>query len=174
MATDATGRQLRAFSVRLSRASAEQLDSLLGVACSEPYPCGAIVIITSGQVDRLRLLTDPAPEYERAAAREYLRGDVVRVTGASRSCNIYISSLGVHLFRERLAEAARRCTTWLELRARVVHRRSDTQRSLIEFIPDVDRVGAADDVRFGEAGAGLAAEAWPAEDFSDWEEATGA
>ncbi|MEW6252345.1 MAG: hypothetical protein AB1716_17030 [Planctomycetota bacterium] len=172
--TDAPTGQIRSFSLRLPRASAEKLAELLAQVRSGRGPCGAILTATSEKLDRMRLLTDPAPSYERAAAPEHLRGDLLRVAGGPRSCNVYISSLGVDLFRDRLLQATQRSAAWLEFRARIVHRRTESQRSLVEFVPDVDLRGGAEDHALGEAGALLASEVWPAEDFSDWEEATGA
>jgi hypothetical protein len=157
----------------MDQSTSEKLTHLLAPRSpGQPAP-GFILAVTAENLDRIRVLADPAPKYELRAAREYLRGDIARVTGSARSCNISLSSLGAALARDHLAAAAQRMSAWLEMRARVVHRRGEAQRTLIEFIPDVDLGADVDVSRLGAAGEALAAQVWPVEDFSDWEEAAG-
>jgi hypothetical protein len=111
----------------------------------------------------VRIIYDPAPRYEQRAADGYLRGDILRVVGESGSCNINISSLGAKLMVERLQAAAARMREWVELRA-------DRRWSVVEIVPDIAAAAAnSDDLdRLAIAGEQLAAEVWPADDFSDW------
>lgn len=173
LTTDAAG-HLKAYELDLDRPAIEALRRLLAGVQNQARPCGYVLAATGDNLSRVRVLRDPPPQYELRAAREYVRGDVVRVTGSAKSCNIYITAVGAAMLSDRLAKAAARMQATVRVRARVVHRRAESHRSLVEFLPDTDLISSAEDRRLGQAGALLAAEVWPAEDFSDWEEATDA
>ncbi len=162
--------QIRIYALRIGRAEAEELLRLLDAADGAAgRPNGVILAATCENWSRLRALLDPAPRYEIVAAQDYLRGDVVRVTGSKRSCNIFLSGIGAAMLQERLRAAANRMTDWVEMRARVVHRRAASQRSLVEFVPDADLRRELEATRLGRTGEALAGDVWTAEDFKDWE-----
>jgi hypothetical protein len=163
--TDSAG-ALKSFTLRLSKLSVARLCDL--VQAHAP-PTGYILTVTGEDMNRLRIISDPLPGYEQAAAAEYLRGDVARVTGSGRSCNIYLAAQGVPSFRQAMLASVGRCAEWVELRARVVHRREKGARSLLEFLPDVDVLGEQESRRLAETEARLAADILTDESFADWE-----
>ena len=164
IAADAVG--LKQFTIQLLKTSLAELADLLGQGSQRS---GFILTVTREKLNRLRVLCDPPPQYELHAARYYLRSDVVRITGSDKSCNISISPQGVASVQSLLRAAANEANKWVEMRARVVHRRGGS-RSLLEFIPDTDIAAEAERRRLGEAGTALTAEVWPDDDFADWEQ----
>lgn len=163
------GGVFRGFRVRLDKAAAGHLAALLSEADSTVPPRRYGLAATRENFRRLRVVRGGLPKYEQSAAREYVRGDVLHVTGSEKSCNIAISAIGAAMIAEKLRAATARAQEWIELRVRVVHRRREGHRSLMEFVPDVELVARAEDRGFGELGAALTGESWPADDFSDWE-----
>lgn len=160
--------RLKAYRVRLPKDQGARLCALLGERADEAL--GRILIATDEKLDRMRVLTDPAPAYEMTAAEQYVRGDVFRVTGTAKSCNVFLSRIGADLVRSRLSAALARAHEWIEFRARVVRFRAEEgPRCLIELVPDVDVQGAEEDRRLGEAGVALAGSVWTAAEFEDWE-----
>jgi hypothetical protein len=159
---DQRGR-IRHYRIRLRAAECQRLSALLAPREERDARHWYILTVTHDQRDRVRVLYDPAPQYEQRAADGYLRGDILRVVGESGSCNINVSSLGARLMVERLQAAAARMREWVELRA-------DRRWSVVEIVPDVAApVPNSDDHdQLTIAGEKLAAETWPADDFSDW------
>jgi len=128
-----------------------------------------ILSSTTPDPKRLRIVDlDRTPEYEEAAARHYLRGEVFRVTGKDDSCNINFSGpIGATLLAHCLEGALNRMKEYIEL---VVPNRHG-KRDLVEFIPDVDIITTTLPEHEGLALAGEAAavQVLEQEDFSDWE-----
>jgi hypothetical protein len=162
LARDRRGK-IRHYRIRLRAPACDHLAELLDVQAADDVRNWFILAATHEQRDRVRVLFDPAPQYEQRAAKGYLRGDILRVVGERASCNINISSLGARLMVDRLRAAAAEMHEWVELRA-------DRQWGMVEIVPDV-RVSAPESdehERLAIAGEQLAAETWPADDFSDW------
>lgn len=124
---------------------------------------------TSPDPTRLRLVDlNRTPEFERAAGKNYLRGEIFRVTGKSDSCNINFSApVGAKLLADRLRTTLTRSKKFLQI---VVPNRHGN-KDLIEFIADVDCESSAVEEagRLGSLGSALAAVVLEPEDFSDWE-----
>ena len=159
---------LKLYRIRLAKEQCVGLAAMLEDRAGEPP--GRILAATGEKPERLRVLSVPVPDYELAAAENYVRGDVVRVTGTARSCNASLSRIGADLVRNRLSAALKRAHEWVEFRARVVRFRAEEgPRCLIELVPDVDVQGAEEDRRLGEAGVALAGSVWTAAEFEDWE-----
>lgn len=116
--------------------------------------------------NRLRITKNlRVPDYERRASQIYLRGEAVRVSGDQGSCNIDFSGqVGRALLQENIRAAERNMEEYLDIQI------PNRKRNLIEFIPDTEsRIIEADEQqRLAEAGAVLAGEVLPAEDFSHW------
>lgn len=162
--------RLQQFSVVLT---CEQVGRLASLLDDRPQtPPGRILVATAPKLSRIRVVADPLPAYERSAGSEYVRGDVLRVTGSDRSCNVFASRLGAELLAARIRAAIGRASEWVELRARVVRFQPDEgPRSLVEIVPDVELKAERDDERIGATGAALAEQVWPSDDFADWERA---
>ncbi|MCA9242960.1 MAG: hypothetical protein KDA32_03310 [Phycisphaerales bacterium] len=165
---DANGR-LRSYLVRLSTADALGLVGMLtersGVAS------GRILTATRENPGRLRVLAEPPPGYELSAEPDYLRGDICRITGSARSCNVSITRIGADLLALRIQSCLGAADEWIELRARVIrYAEKEGPRCLLEVVPDRRVVAAADDEALGAAGATLAGATWVSEQFADWEE----
>ena len=126
------------------------------------------VTITASYHDstRLRVTQTPPPAYEQRAVEDYLRGDVLRVTGVEgNSINLDLSSrFGVGTFLKLLDSASQRAKEFVAIR--VPSRKHD----LIELLPDVELFQAetAEQVGLGIAGAAMASAVLPVEDFADW------
>lgn len=160
--------RLKRFSVRLGREHIKDLVTML--SGGEERTGGFILVATGENLERLRVIYDPPARYQMTAAQDYLRGDIARVTGTAKSCNIFLTREGAAAFCQHLAATAARMDQWLELRARIIYRGSRNQRSLLEFIPDRDIEARFEEQRLGETGVALAGEVWTAEDFQDWED----
>jgi hypothetical protein len=109
----------------------------------------------------------PPPDFEARAASIYLRGEPMRISGREGSVNIDFSgAIGGELLRQRLEAARKRSRKFLEIR---IPRQC---KNLIEFIPDLDleSLETAELSALAEAGLRMAAEVWPEDDFSDWEQ----
>lgn len=161
--------ELRSFRIRLERTAAGELVRLLATPDTSLRRPGYILVVTSDNMNRLRVVRDRLPAYESRAAACYVRGDLARVTGTARSCNIFVSALGAELIAKELSDAAARAREWVEFRARIVQRRRSGTRSMLEFVPDIEVAARDFERRLGAAGESLAAESWPAGDFADWE-----
>jgi len=160
--------RLKEYRIRLAKEQCEGLGAMLKDRAGEPP--ARILAATVEKPERLRVLSVPAPDYELAAARHYVRGDVVRVTGKARSCNASLSRIGAEQVRIELSAALARAREWVEFRARIARfRPNEGPRSLIELVPDVDIYAEEEDRRMGETGVALAGSVWTAAEFEDWE-----
>lgn len=164
--------RLRQYRVRLAVADAVRLASVLAEAVAANPRHRIFLAATKERLGRLRLISSPPPQYELRAATHHALGDILRVTGTEQSCNVVLAPHGVEVFGARLQVAAQEARAWVELRFRIVHRRSGSQQSLVEFIPDVEAVGRMDEP-LALAAESAAAEILAPEDFSDWEDKCG-
>lgn len=154
------------FRIQIPRASAKLLvASLKKIATQENHRFTLASIMP--QLNRMTLTRPNMPNYERWAARNYVRGDTLVISGGRQSCNItFTGGVGARSLAEQISAALSRCKSFLELR--IPYRR----RNLVEFIPDgeLSAAGEKSDIAFGLAGESLGAMTLEAEDFSDWED----
>lgn len=165
------GKQARPFFwARLDRDQAQALVKDLTECAGNPEREWFLLTWTSDDVQRLRLLKGVTPDYERAAACDYARGDVFRVTGET-SCNIDFSRDGAAVLARRLQSALNRVRRFVEIRVPNRH----NKRSLIEFVPDTDLEAAEspEHDKLALIGEAVGAELLAREDFADWESADG-
>lgn len=157
------------FCARLGITEAKKLLELLTRLAGSETRDWYYLVSSTPNLERLRLVDlDRTPAFERAAAQDYLRGELFRVSGGSDSCNIEFSApVGARLLAERLRSTLTRARCHIQIVVPNRHGKKD----LVELIADTD--SAADDGdefdRLGSAGEELAAQTLPAEDFSDWE-----
>jgi len=155
------------YRARLTEPEVGQLVADLDRCAESDGPRWFTLTVTDEKPERLRLTEMPgAPQYELEAAAVYLRGDVFRVSGKAKSCNIDFSGrVGAVLLSERLRRAQARMRRFLEIRV------PSRKRNLIEFIPDTD-LEAADSPehdKLAQAGEALGADLGSSDEFSDWE-----
>ena len=153
-----------------ARLDVEQSEALVGnlKRCAESLERTWFTLaITYDELSKLRLIRAITPRFESDAAEAYLRGEVFRVTGRDRSCNINFSEVGAGLLAARLQMARSRMRRFVEICVPNRHR----ERNLIEFIPDVDleAVESPEHQKLAHTGEALAGETWNSDDFSDWE-----
>ncbi|MCC6361433.1 MAG: hypothetical protein IT450_22095 [Phycisphaerales bacterium] len=161
---------LAEYAIQLRRDGAAHLARLL--AGSSEVVAGRVLTVTRERLDRIRVVSDPVPAYERSAGPYYVRGDVLRVTGTATSCNVFLSAIGAERVAADIRAALGEAADWLEFRARVVRfEKTEGPRSLVEIVPDSHIHSLRDDRKLGETGAQLAGDVWTADDFRDWEEA---
>jgi hypothetical protein len=156
------------YSLRLPLAQCRELKKLLAKTDGQGRRT-ATLTANSRQPDRLSITETQAPDYERRAAAQYVRGDVIRVQGREGvSCGLDISAkFGVRLVQEQLAGAMNEAKDYIEFRV------PSRKRDVIEFIPDTElkpAPGAHEADLWAEASVALAAEVLVPEDFSDWED----
>ena len=156
------------YSLRLRLGECRELNELLAKVDGQGRHTMTLAA-TFHQPDRLRLMEVEAPEYERRAAAQYVRGDIIRVQGKQGvSCGLDISGkFGVPLVREQLAGAMAKAKEFIEFRV------PSRKRDVIEFVPDTELIRSIerDDADLlAEASAAAAAEVLEPEDFSDWED----
>jgi hypothetical protein len=151
------------YCLRLSIDACRQFNELLG-RVSASHRCTATLTASFHQPDRLRITEIDPPEYERRAAAQYVRGDVVRVQGREGvSCGLDVSSqFGIPLIRQQLNLAMARASKYVEFRV------PSRKRDVIEFVPDID-VENADEATLVAGSIAAATAALRPEDFSDWE-----
>jgi hypothetical protein len=151
------------YRVRLTTSACTELDALLARVDGEQRHT-ATLTATYDQPARVKVTKVDGPDYERSAAPQYLRGDVVRVQGRpGASCNLDVSArFGIPLFRAQLKLACERAEQFVDLRV------PSHNRDVIEFIPDVDLNSSDDDTLVSGSIAAVTA-TLPPEDFSDWE-----
>lgn len=112
--------------------------------------------------NRLRITRVAPPGYEAAAANRYVRGNLSISGRAGASCNIDLSvKSGAKDLISELQSAGAVAASYVLVRV------PSRGRHLVEVIPDLELVAAADD--FAQAGAALAGHVLPAEDFAEWE-----
>lgn len=121
---------------------------------------------TYDEPDRLRLTRDlETPAYEGQAAPIYLRGDVFRISGQEKSCNIDFSGpIGAALLAERLRAAQALMRDFMEIRV------PNRKRQLVEFVPDVDLEAAQtpEHKKLALTGEALAGDLLAGDEFADW------
>jgi len=108
------------------------------------------------------------PQYESAAAPNYVRGDVLHVMPTEYSCNIDFAGLRAGAWMlEEIQEVQKRVRRFMEV---IVPNRRNKQ-DLVQFVADTDLESRESDEhqRLGQMGLILASQVWPADDFSDWE-----
>ena len=151
------------YQLTLQKPALELFQQLLG---KSSVAGRSTVTITASyhQPDRLRITEAAPPDYEARAARDYVRGDAMRVNGREGvSCGIDLTSQsGVPALLDALRKAASRAQSDVTLK--VVSRKRD----VVEIIPDTDLPAATDDVLVAGSLAAAAVVLHP-EDFSDWE-----
>ena len=171
---DDNGR-LREYRVRLGADQCRQLRAILrpgnGRSARAWLSLTATRYKPRGDLNRVRVSESQPPAYEQRAASAYLPGDLVRVVGTKDSCNLRLPSVAVDMFCDRLRAAEEQARNWLELRARVTHRREESSSYMVEFVPDIDIEAAVEDRLLGKTGAALAAQMAVANEFRDWEDA---
>ena len=161
---------LKDFCLRLPKPQAERLAAMLDDAAGTPP--GRTLTATEENLNRLRVVADPLPEYERRAGPEYVRGDVLRVTGSQKSCNISATRHGADLISARIRAVVGRAREWIEFRAKVVrYSPEEGPRSFVEVSEDVQVVAERDADALGRSGTALAGSVWTHEEFRDWEDA---
>jgi hypothetical protein len=159
------------FQIHLARSAADEMRTLLGRATVEDDSRTWVIITADhSNANRLRVTTVEPPAYERDAAANYFRGDVLRVSGRpGRSCNLDLSSrFALREFCRVMDDARARSINFTVLR--VPSRKND----LVEWIPDAElhpdaRHGMDEAARLGQTGAVIAGEVFGDADFSDWE-----
>lgn len=156
------------YSLRLRLVQCRELNKLLAMSDGQGRRTTTLTA-SFHQPDRLRVTEIEAPDYERRASAQYVRGDVIRVQGKQGvSCGLDISAkFGVPLVREQLAGAMGKAMNYIEFRI------PSRGRDVIEFIPDTElktAVRTDDTDLLAEASVALAAEVLVPEDFSDWED----
>jgi hypothetical protein len=108
------------------------------------------------------------PQYESAAAPNYVRGDVLHVMSTDYSCNIdFAGSRAGTWLLEEIEEVQKRMRRFMEL---IVPNRRN-KPDLVQFTADTASQASEseEDERLGRMGLILASQVWPADDFSDWE-----
>ena len=156
------------FRVRLDAQESGELAKYLENCEGEQGRNWYAITATYDEPTKLKLIKGMTPAYEANAIPDYLRGEVLRVSGKNRSCNIEFSGqVGAPLLLERLQTVRKRMRRFLEIR---VPNRSN-KRNLIEFISDTDleAIETLEHQRLVQAGGVLASEIFPEDDFSDWE-----
>ena len=156
------------FRAKLDRQQSQELITRLEQCANADGRRWFLLLVTYDDTTRLLLMQQSPPAYEANAAPDYLRGDVLKVTGKKDSCNIEFSGrVGAPLLVERLQDVSRRMRRFLEIR--VPNRWN--KRNLIEFIPDTDLEAAQtpEHRKLALAGEALTGQAWTEDDFSDWE-----
>jgi len=151
------------YQLTLQKPALELFQQLLG-KCSAAGRSTVTVTASYHQPDRLRITEAAPPDYEARAARDYVRGDAMRVNGREGvSCGIDLTSQsGVPALLSALRMAGRRARSSVTLK--VVSRKRD----VVEIIPDTDLPAATDEALVAGSVAAAAA-VLPPEDFSDWE-----
>ncbi len=151
------------YQLTLQKSALHLLQQLLGKAAAAARSTVTITV-SYHQPDRLRITEAAPPDYEARAARDYVRGDAMRVNGREGvSCGIDLTSQnGVPALLTALRNAGSRATSAVTLR--VVSRK----RNVVEIIPDTDLPATTDDALVAGSVAAAAA-VLPPEDFSDWE-----
>src|SRR5437899_2423842 len=128
------------YQLTLQKPALELFQQLLGKSSAAGR---ATVTITASyhQPDRLRITEAAPPDYEARAARDYVRGDAMRVNGREGiSCGIDLTSQsGVPALLGALRKAGSRARSAVTLK--VVSRKRD----VVEIIPDIDLPAATDD-----------------------------
>lgn len=160
-------RQKPFYWARLGRSQVETLAESLGKFAKEEGRVWFTLVVTREAPGRIRLTQMvQTPAYEARAHREYLRGEIFRLSGREGSCNIDFSPIGAKLLLERLNAAAER------MRYSVLIRVPMRSRQMVEFIPDTDLPLVQTEIeKLGQAGEELAASVLPSDDFADWQEA---
>lgn len=152
------------FQIRLLKEDGANLDRLLTSDNKERR--GTMTITVSfHQPDRLRITEVDPPEYERRAAQNYLRGDILRVQGREGvSCSLDLSMLwGVPAFQTGLRSAVQRAAEF------IVFSVPSRKRNLVEFVADIDSPNTDSDLEaLAHASMALAAQTLAVEDFSSW------
>ncbi|MDP9175184.1 MAG: hypothetical protein M3O30_15155 [Planctomycetota bacterium] len=151
------------YRLRLSIAECRRFDELLE-RVRAGHRCTATLTASFHQPDRLRVTEIEAPEYERRAAAQYIRGDVVRVQGREGiSCGLDVSGqFGIPLIRQQLGLAMARAAQYVEIRV------PSRKRDVVEFVPDVD-LESGEDNALVSGSVSAATSVLPREDFRDWE-----
>lgn len=164
MKLDRAGK-FRRFEIRLSVAEAERLAKLLRDATT-----GLILATTADNMHRMRVIADPAPQYERNAPREAMRGDIARVVGSARSANVLLTVSGAAGLLRLFESALPRAGEWIAFRAAVAHRGKSHRSCMLMVSPDADIAAREEQAAFGKAGLRLAGETLTAEEFTDWDQ----
>ena len=151
------------YQITLQKPALELLAQLLAKTATDARS-SLTITVSYHQPDRLRITQAAPPDYEARAARDYVRGDAMRVNGREGvSCGIDLTSKGgVPALLSALQNAGARATNAVLLR--VVNRK----RNIVEIIPDADLVPGEEDALVAGSVAAAAA-VLPPEDFSDWE-----
>lgn len=156
------------FRAILDLVEGRSLHSLIDHLAHQPGRRWYYIVSSNPDPKRLRVVDlNRTPAYEQSAAPNYLLGQVFRVSGKGKGFNINFSGpVGAGLLADRLQVAISQAKNEIEL---VIPNRRE--RDLIEFVADTQRefTPSTEHQRLTDAGAAMAASAWPAEDFSDWE-----
>lgn len=150
------------YQVRFVRSQVDQLVSMFR-ACANDLSVRHTLAVTHEAPNRMRLRRNEQPEYERHAAALHLRGDIFRVQGKDRSCNIEFGALAAREMADRLELARDRMKTFM------VWRVPSRRFSLLDIIPDVDLVSPTDADNLASSSSSAAASTWTPESFADWE-----
>jgi hypothetical protein len=157
------------YRVRLSLNAAAELADLLEQAAAVEGRRWFHLTAKEGDASKLKFVDfGRTPQYELQAPPHYVRGQQFRVTGRDASCNIEFSKDGASRLAAELREASSEARAFVVMG---VAKGSPRRDHMVSFRADTEptAAGSAELVALGLAGAALAEQVWPEEDFSDWD-----
>ncbi|HWL95279.1 MAG TPA: hypothetical protein VNT79_17295 [Phycisphaerae bacterium] len=153
------------YRARLSRSAVEALISHLET-CAQADRTWFTLASMEPDLERISVTQATTPRYEQAAAPNYARGDVFRVSGKSKSCNIDFSGgAGAAYLARQLRSAYDASKEFVEIRI------PSSRRHVVEFFSDTALAPehSSELEALARASELAAASTLMAEDFSDWE-----